>query len=150
MKHTTKKSKEHSFLFDVLRFKLYVSHCTPRVFSYLAAFFFGVSPAVAFAATAPTDFKALVTFIIDSILTPIIALIFALAFVAFLWGGVQFIQKADDQKAREAGRNKMLYGIIALAVMLSVWGLVNILLTTFGLNLGFPALPTGWDGPNVD
>jgi len=114
----------------------------PLLFAALPA----LSPLIAFAVTAPTDFKALVTLIIDSILTPIVALLFALALVSFLWGVVQFIQKADDPKGREAGRNKMLYGVIGLSVMLSVWALVNILLLTFGLNAVIPLLPGGGFG----
>jgi hypothetical protein len=65
----------------------------------------------------------------------VIPLIFTLATVLFIWGGVKFfIMNAGEEKKREEGKQFMLWGIIALAVMLSVWGLVNILGTTFNVN----------------
>ncbi len=48
----------------------------------------------------------------------------AAALLFFFWGVANFILKAGDPKAREEGRNRMLWGIIALFVMISVWGIV--------------------------
>ena len=102
-----------------------------------------LAPLVALAASPPADFKNLVKLIIDSIITPLIALIFALAFLGFLWGAAQFVMKADEPTARTKGKDKMLYGLIALAVMFSAWGLVKILTGTFGLDtLVIPLLQT--------
>ena len=65
----------------------------------------------------------------------VIPFIFAIAVVMFVWGAVKFfIINADEEKKRQEGKQFMIWGIIALAVMLSVWGLVGILGTTFGLN----------------
>jgi hypothetical protein len=36
-------------------------------------------------------------------------------------------------QGKRAGRTIMLYGVIVLFVMVSVWGLVNILRATFGI-----------------
>lgn len=60
--------------------------------------------------------------------------IIALAVLAFLWGVLQFVRKAEDQEARAQGRNFIIFGIIGLAVMLSFWGLVGFVLNTFNLN----------------
>jgi len=49
----------------------------------------------------------------------------AAALLFFFWGVANFILKAGDPKAREEGRNRMLWGIIALFVMISVWGIVG-------------------------
>lgn len=71
----------------------------------------------------------------------IIPLLFAVATVAFVWGSIKFfIIDADEEAKREQGRQFMMWGIIALAVMLSVWGLVGILTSTFGV--GSSVLPT--------
>ena len=51
----------------------------------------------------------------------------ALAFLFFLWGGAVFILQAGDQEGQKKGRSVMLWGVIALAVMTSVWGLVAII-----------------------
>lgn len=85
-----------------------------------------------------------VTQIINGVLVP---LVFAIAFVVFIWGVFRFfIAGTEDEKAKEKARHLMLYGIIGFFVMVSVWGLVNILLGTFNLNQNVPNLP-GAPGP---
>lgn len=65
----------------------------------------------------------------------VIPLIFAVATAFFVWGAVKFfIIDAGEEAQREQGRQFMIWGIIALAVMLSVWGLVAMLGSTFGIN----------------
>jgi len=49
----------------------------------------------------------------------------------FVWGVVQFVLNSDEEVKKEKGRQFMLWGIIALTVMISVWGLVAILGDTF-------------------
>jgi hypothetical protein len=90
-------------------------------------------------ANNPT-FKDLLCYITGIINDSIIPLIFAVATVMFVWGVVQFfIINANEEKKREQGRQFMIWGIIALAVMLSVWGLVGIVGSTFGV--GSSVLP---------
>jgi hypothetical protein len=79
-------------------------------------------------------FQDLLCYITSIINNFIIPLIFALATVAFVWGVVQFfILNADEQEKRAQGKQFMIWGIVALAVMLSVWGLVGMLTSTFGI-----------------
>ncbi len=64
----------------------------------------------------------------------VIPFIFALAIVMFIWGAVKyFIINSDEEAKREQGKQFMIWGIIALTVMVSVWGLVNIVAGTFGI-----------------
>ncbi|MBU0999078.1 pilin [Patescibacteria group bacterium] len=80
-------------------------------------------------------FQDVLCYITGIINNSIIPLIFALATVMFVWGVVQFfILNADEEKKREQGKQFMIWGIIALAVMLSVWGLVGILGSTFSID----------------
>ncbi|MES3005290.1 MAG: hypothetical protein V4690_04300 [Patescibacteria group bacterium] len=51
-------------------------------------------------------------------------LIFAIALVYFFWGVAQSILKSNDDKAREEGRKKMMWGVIALFVLASWWGIL--------------------------
>ncbi len=62
--------------------------------------------------------------------------ILALLDDAFVFCGDFFDQliNAGDETARTEARNIMIWGIIALFVMVSVWGLVNVLDDTFGLD----------------
>ena len=86
-------------------------------------------------------FGSLVMYIISIINNTIVPLIFAVAFLVFIWGVFQyFIAKSEE--AKENGKNLILYGLIGFFVMVSVWGLVNILVGTFSLNNAAPTLPT--------
>ncbi|MDO8623871.1 MAG: hypothetical protein Q7R54_00770 [bacterium] len=94
-------------------------------------------PFVAFAAVNNlTDFGSLLIDVINRILVPVL---FAIAFIVFIWGAFQtFILGATSDETKEKGRNLMLWGLIGFFVMVSVWGLVNILTGTiqFGNNAG--------------
>ncbi len=80
----------------------------------------------------------------------IIPLIFTLAFLIFLWGMIKYINNADNEKKREESKKFIYYGIIGLTVMVSVWGIVRIVTTTFGLGNTVPQLETGKDCLTTD
>lgn len=78
------------------------------------------------------------------IVSSVVPLMFALAFVLFLWGVVQFIMNNADENKRAQGKQFMVWGIVALFVMFSIWGLVQILSNTVDPNagkIGVPSLP---------
>ena len=79
-------------------------------------------------------------FVVGDILLRIVPVLIGIAVVFFLIGVIRYITAGEDEEKRTAGRNMMIYGIIGLFVMISVWGLVNILKGTFRLdeNLNFP------------
>lgn len=70
---------------------------------------------------------------ISNILNTIIPIIIVLGVVYFVWGVVSYVI-ASEEEAKTAGRNRMIYGIIGLVVIVSMWGLVGIVTRTFGLN----------------
>src|SRR6266481_465630 len=75
--------------------------------------------------------------IINTINNVIVPVLFAVAFIVFLWGAFNvFIVGANSEEVKEKGKNQMLWGLIGFFVMVSVWGLVNILTGTvsFGNN----------------
>jgi hypothetical protein len=67
------------------------------------------------------------------ILNPLIALLFAIAFLIFFIGIFQMI--VDSQSGKDTGesKKKVLYGLIGMFVMFSAYGLVHLILTTFGI-----------------
>ena len=74
------------------------------------------------------------TGIIGIINLVIVPVIFALAFLAFIWGVVKyFFINGGDEKGREEGKQFILWGLLGLVVLFSVWGLVNLLLSTLGI-----------------
>jgi len=91
------------------------------------------------------------SFIINTINNILVPILFAIAFVVFLFGVFQtFILGARSDETKEKGKNLMLWGLIGFFVMVSVWGLVNILVGTiqFGNNTG-PSGGVPTSGVNV-
>lgn len=80
---------------------------------------------------------------IDFINNTLVPLVFALALVVFIWGLFQsFILGGSDPEKQKQGRDLMLWGIIAFFVMVSVWGLVNVVQNITGINSGVtPEVP---------
>lgn len=94
-------------------------------------------PLVSFAAI--NNISDVGTFIINTINGVVVPVLFAVAFIVFLWGAFKvFILGATDDTAKKSGKDLMLWGLIGFFVMVSVWGLVNILTGTinFGNNNG--------------
>jgi uncharacterized membrane protein YqhA len=68
-------------------------------------------------------FKNLVFEIKDLVQISIPVLV-VLALALFIWGVVQFIFTAGDEKVRGEGKKKIAWGVVGLFVIVSVWGLV--------------------------
>ena len=60
----------------------------------------------------------------DNILEPLIMLIFALGVGYFLFGVMKFVLNQDNEEAQEEGKKHMLWGIVGIAIMASVWGIL--------------------------
>jgi len=72
--------------------------------------------------------------IINSILVPVLM---AIAFITFLWGVFKyFIWGGENESEKAEGRKFAMWGIIGFVVILSLWGLVNILMGALGLSIG--------------
>lgn len=89
-------------------------------------------PTVALAATVPPAVLSLVGKISTNILNPIIAILFALAFVYFVWGVAKYIWSPDNEKARTDGQQAMLWGVIGMFIMVSVFGIMRFLISSIG------------------
>jgi uncharacterized membrane protein YidH (DUF202 family) len=81
---------------------------------------------------------------IGNILDTLIPILIVLGIVFFVWGVVSYVI-SNDEEAKKRGKNKMIYGIIGLVVIVAMWGLVGIVTKTFGLNgttnVTIPTLP---------
>ncbi|HYC83530.1 MAG TPA: pilin [Candidatus Paceibacterota bacterium] len=71
---------------------------------------------------------------IQGILSMAVGLLITLAIVFFFWGLAKYILNAGDEKKKEDGKRTMIWGILALFVMVSVWGIIGILQETFGFS----------------
>ncbi len=70
----------------------------------------------------------------DKILNPAIEFAFIIALVVFLWGVTDYIRGAANEEKRKKGRDHMLWGIIGFVIMFGVFGIITILVRTFGIN----------------
>lgn len=95
-------------------------------------------PFVAFAQSLQT---VLVT--VSNILGILVPIFITLAVLAFFWGLVKYLWGGAEDK--DAAKNIMIWGVIAIFVMVSVFGLVQLIGNTFGVNQGgginLPQLP---------
>lgn len=77
------------------------------------------------------------TGIIGALNTVVVPVIMSLAFAVFIWGVVSyFFLHGDEEGKREEGRQFIFWGIIGMVVLFSVWGFVNIMLSTLGIAPG--------------
>ncbi|MBU6214933.1 hypothetical protein KGM48_03825 [Patescibacteria group bacterium] len=79
-------------------------------------------------------FKTFVDGIVGAMNDLVIPAIFAFAFAAFIYGVVKyyFIGGGSDE-SRAQGRQFVFWGILGMVILFSIWGVVNMLLSTFGI-----------------
>jgi len=117
-----------------------------KIYNRLIVGLFLVFPLLVFAA----DRKPLtgIAIIIDSlreIIKMLIVLAAAVALLAFFWGLARFIFKSGDEKAVEEGKRIMKWGLVALFVMVSVWGIIGF----FQKELNLPNTVENGENSNV-
>ena len=66
------------------------------------------------------------------IINPIIALLFALALVYFLYGVAKYLLNPDSEEVRKSSKSQMLWGVIGMFIMISVFGIMTIIINTLG------------------
>jgi hypothetical protein len=64
------------------------------------------------------------------ILNPLIFLLFGVAILYFLWGVLKFVANAGNSEKRAEGANHILWGVIGIAIMISVFGLMRLIINT--------------------
>jgi hypothetical protein len=114
----------------------------------LSSFALGLAPVMAFAQTAVDQTCALnanagtletILCRVGSIMNTVIPFLIVLGVIYFIWGVATYVI-AGDEEAKKTGRDKMIYGIIGLAVIIGVWGLVAILNRTFNPAVSGPVV----------
>ena len=60
-------------------------------------------------------------------------IVVGIALLAFFWGLVQFILSQGDESKKMDAKKVMLWGVIALFVMITVWGLVQFISNSLGI-----------------
>lgn len=73
---------------------------------------------------------------VKGLMDKVIPILITLALLYFIYGVGEYVLSAGDEGARKEGRDKIIYGVVALTAILAVWGLVAIVISTFGLSAG--------------
>jgi hypothetical protein len=111
-----------------------------RKYIYIISFFILSLVSIPVFAQTPNTFKDVInTVFINGLMRPIVPLLIGLAVLVFIYG-VLVLMFSEGGEKKEEGKQYMLWGIIGIFVMVSVWGLVNILKGTFGLSENVPKI----------
>jgi hypothetical protein len=86
------------------------------------------------ASAASDAMQRVSTYIID----PVLLVVFALGFTLFLYGLVEFLWKLNGEGDTKEGKQHMLWGIVGMLIMVSVYGIINVIDSTFNLNFSNP------------
>jgi len=78
--------------------------------------------------TLLTSFKGLIN--------TALPIVMGLALLGFFWGLAMFVFNAHDPEKHAEGRSIMIWGVVALFVMVAVWGLVSFIGTAVGITPG--------------
>lgn len=86
---------------------------------------------IAHAATPRVD--AFVKSVDRYIVNPLILLLFALAVLIFLYGVLEFLLGQASDEKKTTGKSHMLWGIVGIVIMLGVWTLLGLVMSTLGV-----------------
>lgn len=85
-----------------------------------------------FIPTAEASIVTLMESVNRVIINPLIILLFALAVVYFVYGLVQYLLNPDSEEIRKSSKSHILWGIIGMFIMVSVFGIMSLILNTLG------------------
>lgn len=82
---------------------------------------------------APLTLDIIITRLSTYIFNPLIALMFALATVYFIYGVFGYMRGAESDEERAKGADHILWGAVGMFVMVSAYGLIWLIINTFGI-----------------
>lgn len=83
-------------------------------------------------------FKSIIQDLLEIIVGTLVPLVISLAVIYFLYGIVKYLIASGDETKRKESVKVITYGLIAIFVMVCVWGLVSFITNTFGVSVGIP------------
>ncbi len=88
------------------------------------------------------DLQTIIGSLLKTIIQPLFPILIGLGFIGFFWGVARYLfAMAGDAKHIEEAKKFMFWGVITVTVMLSVWGLVQLLQGIFLSGATFNAPP---------
>lgn len=87
--------------------------------------------------------QGIISSLLSKIINPLIGVLIGAGILFFLWGVVNYIfLMSGDVKKKSDAKQFMLWGIIAITVMFSVWGIIQLLQGIFLGGADFSSPPT--------
>jgi succinate dehydrogenase/fumarate reductase cytochrome b subunit len=101
-----------------------------KKFTKISAIVLAAAPI--FALAANTNFSYLTTALntLKELIDSTVVLLVSVAVVYFIWNVIRYVIAGEEDK-KEAAKTHMVWGIVAIAVIVSVWGLVALLQNVF-------------------
>ena len=98
-----------------------------------------VLPNIVFA--FPANLGGVIDMLIDIVLA-IIPFLGAVAFLIFIWGVGRFIRAAGNEKEIKDSKNLLIWGVIGLFILVTIWGIMSFLKSEFGFGgtVGIPQI----------
>ena len=87
-------------------------------------------PALASAQTNGTISGVFILF--SALLNALIGILITIAIVIFFWGLIKYMMTMGTEDAHKA-IHLMIWGIVSIFVMVSIWGIIQLLQRTFGV-----------------
>jgi len=100
------------------------------------AILFIISPLITYAQTPDFAYFDTAVTSLGSLIEQLIPIVISLGLLFFIWGLAQFIIASGNEDAKEVGKRRMVWGILALFAIVSVWGIVNLLAEMAGVEVG--------------
>jgi len=83
--------------------------------------------------TAEASVETLVRNISKVIINPLIGFLFALAMVYFIYGVARYLLSPENEEARKESKTQMIWGVIGMFIMVSVFGIMHLIQQTLGI-----------------
>ena len=79
--------------------------------------------------------EALLERIITYVIDPALRVVFTLGLLMFIVGIVEFLWGVKSGEVSKTGKDHMVYGLVGMLIMVSVYGIIALIVNSFGLNI---------------
>ena len=79
--------------------------------------------------------------VVSDLINGLIPIVLAITVLIFFWGLAMYLLDAGNSERKSEGIRIMVMGVLALFVMVSIWGIIGVLQQTFKVDQAKPIVP---------